>query len=99
MRNLINVICLSIIFLSVTSCKKNIISGEVIINNVNVIDVVSGTNKSSQTVVIENGKITSVIPFSETDINVSETIIDGKGKYIIPALWDMHTHYTTSEKT
>lgn len=74
------------------------ISGEVIITDVNVINVANGTTVPSQTVVIENGIITYVIPFSESDKIISKTIIAGSDKYLIPALWDMHTHYTTSAK-
>ncbi|MBC29836.1 MAG: hypothetical protein CMH48_03235 [Muricauda sp.] len=97
MRKIISLICVSSIFFSITSCKEDAITGEVIITNVNVIDVVSGTNNSSQTIAIESGKINSITSFSETVKLNSETIIDGKGKYVIPALWDMHTHYTTSK--
>ncbi|MGI9548019.1 MAG: amidohydrolase family protein, partial [Flavobacteriaceae bacterium] len=98
MRNLIIGISLSIAFFLTTSCKKNIVSGDLIITDVNVIDVVNGTTNSNQTIAIKNDKIYSVTPFSESDEIISETVIDGKGKYMIPALWDMHTHYTTSSE-
>ncbi len=98
MRNTLFGIYLSISLLTIVSCKENTISGDVIITDVNVIDVANGTTVPNQTVVIENGIITSVSPFSESDNIVSKTLIPGNGKYIIPALWDMHTHYTTSPK-
>lgn len=89
-------IILSIASLLIVSCNKNNISGDLIIKNVNVIDVVNGTLNSNQTVAIENGKITSITRSSSSDEINSESIIDGKGKYVIPSLWDMHTHFTTS---
>lgn len=98
MRNLITLIFLSAALQFVVSCKKNTIYGEVIVSNVNVIDVVNGIIVPSQTVAIENGKINVIVPFSESDEFNSEVVIDGEGKYIIPSLWDMHTHYTTSSK-
>ena len=98
MKNLIFVFCLMSTLLQLASCKKKAISGEVIITNTNIINLVKGGIIQNQTIVIDNGSITSVIPFSESDEIISETIISGRGKYVIPALWDMHTHYTTSSR-
>ncbi len=28
----------------------------------------------------------------------SNSMVDGNNKYLIPDLWDIHTHYTTSQK-
>lgn len=98
MRNIITLISLSATLLLFVTCKKNTIHGEVIIINVNVIDVLNGITIPSQTVGIENGIINTIIPFSESDEFNSEFVIYGEGKYIIPSLWDMHTHYTTSSE-
>ncbi len=98
MRNKLIGIIFCITLLSTVSCDNNVLSGEVIITDVNVIDVAKGIVNSNQTVVIENGKITSITPFSNSDEFNSESIIDGKGKYVMPSLWDMHTHYTTSSE-
>ena len=97
MRNIITLIFLSATLLFV-SCKRNTIYGDVIVTNVNVIDVVNGITITNQTVAIENGEINAIVPFSESDEFNSEFTIDGEGKYIIPSLWDMHTHYTTSSE-
>jgi imidazolonepropionase-like amidohydrolase len=59
---------------------------------------VNGISNSNQTVVVENGKITSITPFSSSDEINSESIINGNGKYIIPSLWNMHTHYSASSE-
>ena len=98
MRNIITLISFSATLLLFVSCKKDTIHGEVIITNVNVIDVVNGTTVPSQTMTIDNGKINAIIPFSDSDEFNSEFVIDGEGKYIMPSLWDMHTHYTTSSE-
>ena len=52
--------------------------------NVNVVDVRAGTILPGRTVVVENGRIR----FSGT----AARRIDGRGLYLMPALWDMHTH-------
>jgi len=62
-----------------------------IINNVNIIDVETGNIAYNQYVLIEKSRISKI---DSTKINVSDdaVIIDGAGKYVIPGLWDMHTH-------
>ncbi len=62
------------------------------ITNVTVIDPGSGGVESAQTVLVSGGLIRSVAATS-ADTSPSATItIDGTGKYLIPGLWDMHTH-------
>ena len=77
------------------SCKKNTIEGDMIITNINVIDVKDGKTISGQTIAIKSGTITTIRPYSEDDELKATTIIDGKGKYIMPGLWDMHAHGIT----
>ena len=62
-----------------------------IIKYVNVVDVVSGEVAVDQFVLIEQSRI---IKIDTTHITASDDalIIDGTGKYLIPGLWDMHTH-------
>lgn len=62
-----------------------------IIKNVNVVDVVTGEVTADQFVLIEQSRITKI---DTTHITASDDalIIDGTGKYLIPGLWDMHTH-------
>jgi hypothetical protein len=62
-----------------------------IIKNVNIVDVVTGEVALNQFVLIEQSRITKI---DTTHITVSDDalIIDGNGKYLIPGLWDMHTH-------
>ena len=98
MKNIGIGIFLSIVFLGITSCDKNTIHGDIILTDVHVIDVANATSIPNQTVAIQNGKITSVTPFLVSDNLISDTIVHGDGKYVIPALWDMHTHYTTSSE-
>lgn len=62
------------------------------INNVTVIDALSGV-RENQTVVFLGDEIISVTPAGGEPPAVAETI-DGSGKYLIPGLWDMHVHLT-----
>ena len=61
------------------------------IANVDVVDVVAGTIARGRTVVVERGRIRSV------DTNAAPPglrVVDGRGKFLLPALWDMHGHVT-----
>jgi cytosine/adenosine deaminase-related metal-dependent hydrolase len=61
------------------------------ITNATVVDVSTGTLRRATTVVIDGKRITSVGPASSTAPRPGR-IVDAKGMYVIPGLWDMHTH-------
>jgi imidazolonepropionase-like amidohydrolase len=52
---------------------------------------------SDSVIVIENGVITAAGPRAKTSIPKDATILDARGKYAIPGLWDMHAHYEQVE--
>jgi imidazolonepropionase-like amidohydrolase len=54
---------------------------------------VDGTRfAEDQTVIVDNGVITAVGPAASTAIPNGAQIIDGKGKTLVPGLWDSHMH-------
>ena len=59
------------------------------ITHVNVVDVVDGHIDSDRTVIIQDGNIERVDGGSPP---ANARIVDAKGKYLIPGLWDMHAH-------
>jgi imidazolonepropionase-like amidohydrolase len=60
------------------------------IQHATVIDVRSGQLHPHRTVVIEGNRITAVIRDGRRP--ASGTIVDAHGRFLIPGLWDMHTH-------
>jgi imidazolonepropionase-like amidohydrolase len=62
-----------------------------IITHATVIDTVTGKTQPDTTVVIEKNRITHVITSSKANLK-SGQVIDAHGQYLIPGLWDMHTH-------
>jgi Amidohydrolase family len=65
-------------------------AGAVAITNVTVIDVLSGAKQPGVTVVTKGGEIAEVgrgLPVPRGAVR-----IDGAGKFLIPGLWDMHSH-------
>jgi imidazolonepropionase-like amidohydrolase len=62
-----------------------------IITHATVIDTVTGKTQPNTTVVIDKNRITRVITSSQANLK-SGQVIDAHGQYLIPGLWDMHTH-------
>jgi len=63
-----------------------------VLRNVTVIDMTGAPAKPGSTVVISGKRIISVGPASAANIPPQANIINAKGKYLIPGLWDAHVH-------
>ena len=61
------------------------------ITNVTVIDVAGGTQDTPLTVVTKAGQIAAI--GRGISIPAGAVRVDGTGKFLIPGLWDMHTHH------
>ena len=72
-------------------CSKEV-KGDLIVKNVAVINIVDGTIANSMDVVIVKDRITEIAPNKKNTKYITNELIDGTGHYLIPGLWDMHTH-------
>jgi len=70
------------------------VAGDFLIQNVGVVDVEGGVLLENQDVVVRNGVVYSVDSAEPDNVRDSLIPVDGTGKYLIPGLWDMHTHST-----
>jgi imidazolonepropionase-like amidohydrolase len=61
----------------------------VAITHVTLIDVISGVARPDVTVVVRGDRIESV---GQAAPPKGATLVDGRGKFLIPGLWDMHVH-------
>jgi imidazolonepropionase-like amidohydrolase len=61
------------------------------ITNVTVIDVIGGVSRQGMTVLVRDDRIDRVA--AKVKIPRGATHIDGSGKFLIPGLWDMHSHH------
>lgn len=84
----------ALLIISFISCR-NAGKHSCLITNVNVIDVKTGEILKNKTVAIDSNRITAIYD-KEILGSDSTIVIDGKGKYLIPGLWDMHAHYKWS---
>ncbi|HEU5135401.1 MAG TPA: amidohydrolase family protein [Steroidobacteraceae bacterium] len=70
-------------------------AGAVAFTNVRVFDADAKVFLSDQTVIVDKGLIAAVFPAKETKIPAGAQIIDGRGKTLIPGLWDCHMHVSS----
>jgi imidazolonepropionase-like amidohydrolase len=63
-----------------------------VITHVTVIDTTGGPPLPDTTVVIEGKRIVALGASGEVKPPLHARRVDGRGKYLIPGLWDMHVH-------
>jgi imidazolonepropionase-like amidohydrolase len=95
----INVRRLAVLLLVSLIAHRRVPAQTVSIANATVVDVSTGQLRRGMTIVIRGNRIASVAPTSEAD-RPGPQVIDASGLYVIPGLWDMHTHvyFGDSEK-
>jgi hypothetical protein len=64
---------------------------DLLIKNVNIIDVKKGKTINNQNIFIQGDRIIIITDRLKSE-HTAKITIDGSGKYLIPGLWDMHTH-------
>jgi len=64
----------------------------VAITHVSVIDVVTGATNPNYTVLLNGNRIAYAGPAGSATLPRDARLIDGRGKFLIPGLWDMHVH-------
>ncbi|OUS01043.1 hypothetical protein A9Q86_09880 [Flavobacteriales bacterium 33_180_T64] len=71
--------------------KPNKSLTDIVIKNTNIVDIESDSIYE-QSLLIKNGVIIEIGDYEAFQVPKNTYIIDGKGKYAIPGLWDMHAH-------
>jgi len=64
---------------------------------VTVVDPVTGTRTANQRIIIQGNRIVAV--GRETRAPAGARVIDARGKFVIPGLWDMHVHFMNAGVT
>jgi len=67
------------------------------IAHVGVVDVVNGQILPDTTVTIAGQTIGAVAPTGAPPVDAQ--VVDGRGKFLIPGLWDMHAHVEATEES
>lgn len=79
-----------IIFLTLVFSPLSLASAQIAFENVTVISMSGTETKSPQTVLIEGDRIRRI--GSDIDLPEGTDIIDGRGKFLMPGLTEMHGH-------
>jgi imidazolonepropionase-like amidohydrolase len=67
-------------------------ASSLVLQHVTVIDATGRAPQTDQTVVIVGHRITAIGPADQIKIEKTAHLIDARGKFLIPGLWDMHVH-------
>ena len=67
------------------------VGGQLVFTNVDIINVENGTLDRKQDVFVENGTITQIVETGALSKS-GYFEVEGSSKYLMPGLWDMHTH-------
>ncbi len=67
--------------------------------NATVFDSDAGVPHQDRTIVVEGERIVANGPSATTPVPAGATVVDARGKTIIPGMWDMHGHLQVSNQT
>ena len=98
MKHLLSALLLLLLIFSIVSAQQ--VRAEVLaFTHVTVIDMTGAPPKPDMTVVIKGNRITSIGRTEKVRVPQGAQVIDATGKFLIPGLWDMHVHFTETERT
>lgn len=66
--------------------------GQTLITSVNIVDVQTGNILRDRNILINKNTIVKIDSLPIINSSEKSLVIDGSGKFLIPGLWDMHTH-------
>jgi imidazolonepropionase-like amidohydrolase len=81
-------------FIFLISVSRIVIGQESIlaIIHVNLIDATGAPVQADMTVIVQGKQILQLGKSASTTVPKAARVVDGRGKYLIPGLWDMHVH-------
>lgn len=65
---------------------------DILLEQVNIIDVHTGDIAYQQDILVEDGRIKKLAQHGSISVSNHIQRVAGKGKYVLPGLWDMHAH-------
>jgi imidazolonepropionase-like amidohydrolase len=79
------------VFMPLTAAQSARAGKTLVITHVTLIDVANAAPKPDMTVTVRGGRIADIERTSRK-IPKDALVVDGRGKFLIPGLWDMHVH-------
>src|SRR5215470_9427990 len=87
---IVGVVCA--VILASAACSAAAGQSSLVIEHVNVVNVKDGSLLQDMAVVIVGDRIAEVTPTAKVTLPKGIRVVDGRGKFLIPGLWDMHVH-------
>jgi Amidohydrolase family len=72
-------------------------SGSIAVVHATVIDATGASPKADMTILVEGDRIVALGAADEITVPPGAHVVDARGKFVIPGLWDMHVHVFQSE--
>ncbi|MFQ5799662.1 MAG: amidohydrolase family protein [Bacteroidota bacterium] len=90
---------LAVVFaVTATACAQvGKVAEPLVIESTTIIDVRTGSSKAGMTIVVEGDRISDVGESSTVQIPRKATVIDGRGKWVIPGIVEVHSHDNSKE--
>ena len=85
-------LAITALLLLLTVASPQLIAAPIILDHVTIIDATGAAARPDMRVEISDHRIVSIAPSSTTRRRNQRDVIDAKGKYLIPGLWDFHVH-------
>ncbi len=79
-------------FAAASHAQKSSPDALLVLSNVTVVDVRTGTLQPEQTVILDRNHIASVGPSKSAKYPRNAASVNCRGLFLIPGLWDMHVH-------
>lgn len=84
---------------STAATPLNAATKAIYITHVTVIETETGKKAKDRTVIMSGDRISEVKDEKDVKIPADAKIVDARGKYLIPGLWDMHVHSWQDDPT
>jgi imidazolonepropionase-like amidohydrolase len=100
-RRVFGVLTLAASMLAASSVLAREMPGEpvdVLLRDVTIIDVLDGKRLAHRDLALNDGRIVAITRTSTRPHPNARKTVDGRGKFVIPGLWDMHVHFGGGEK-
>lgn len=85
-------LAVAIAITTITACEAQTVPGLIAFTDVTVLPMSSDQLLPGQTVVVRDGVITAAGPADDVDVPRGATIVDGRGRFLMPGLAEMHAH-------
>lgn len=86
------IILLSLLMLHICCGFSQVSKKTTCLTHVEIVDVINGIKSPNMTVIITDSLITEIGASEKIKIPRKSKVINCKGKFLIPGLWDMHVH-------